>query len=342
MDPRIRDLHKALSERILPLYLIEGEELLLVDEAAKAVEAAALGDGIRDFNLDRFQLGEASVDQIGTAIATFPMMSSRRVIIVRCPRGVDDKAAEALGRFAEAPSATATLVLVVPGATVNGNSKLSRGIKKAGGLYRFDPLKARDVPGWIIDHTRSCGFDIRPDAAALLADVTGSDLMMLTGQVEKLIAFTAGERPIERRDVELCIERTREDAIWDLTDAVGERNLRKALATLDSLLEHAQSPIAVGAVITRHFRQLWLVRCEARRGKPSDVIASELKLHPFVAKKLMEKARQFDDDTLAAHFETLFRVDRDLKSSKLEDSLIMERLIFDLCGPPPGHRASRG
>lgn len=333
MDSRIRELHKSLQGSILPVYLIEGEELLLVDEAARAVEAAALGDGIRDFNLDRFQLGEASVDQVATAVGTFPMMASRRVVVVRCPRGVDEKAAEGLARFVEAPVPTATLVLVVPGATVNGNTKLARGIKKAGGLFRFEPLKPRDVPAWIVDHTRSCGFDIRPDAAALLADVTGSDLMMLTGQVEKLIAYTAGERPIERSDVEACIERTREDAIWDLTDAVGERNLRKALATLDSLLEHAQSAIAVGAVITRHFRQLWQVRCEVRRGKGPDVIASELKLHPFVAKKLAEKARQFDDDTLAAHFETLFRVDRDLKSSKLEDSLIMERLIFDLCGP---------
>lgn len=335
MDSRIRQLQQSLAASVLPVYLIEGEELLLVDEAARMVELAALGDGIRDFNLDRFQLGESSADQIGTAMATMPMMAKRRVVIVRCPRGIDDKGSDALVRWADDPVPSATLVLVVPGATVNGNLKLPRAVKKAGGLFRFEPLKAREVPSWIVDHTRTLGFQIRPDAAALLADVTGSDLMLLTGHIEKLIAYTAGKHPIERSDVEACVERTREDAVWDLTDAVGERNLRKALATLGSLLEHAQSPIAVGAVLTRHFRQLWIVRCESRRGKPSDVIASENKIHPFVAKKLAEQARRFDDDTLAAHFETLFRVDRDLKSSKLSDSLIMERLIFDLCGPPP-------
>ncbi|GMV43891.1 MAG: hypothetical protein AMXMBFR64_56070 [Myxococcales bacterium] len=333
MDPRVKQLQQSLAT-VLPVYLIEGEELLLVDEAARMVEAAALGDGLRDFNVDRFQLGEASPDQIGTALSTMPMMSKRRVVVVRCPRGIEDKAAEGLARWAEDPVPTSTLVLVVPGATVNGNLKLPRAVKKAGGLFRFDPLKPREVPAWIADHTRSLGFQIRPDAAALLAEVTGADLMLLTGQIEKLIAYTAGARPIERGDVELCVERTREDAVWDLTDAVGERNLRKALATLDSLLEHAQSPIAVGAVLTRHFRQLWIVRCESRRGKPSDVIATDNKIHPFVAKKLLEQARHFDDDTLASHFETLFRVDRDLKSSKLSDGLIMERLIFDLCGPP--------
>jgi DNA polymerase-3 subunit delta len=330
MDPRIRSLNQALAKGVAPIYLIDGEETLLVDEAAKLVEVAALGTGLRDFNLDKFQLGEAGADAILNALATLPMMADRRVVVVRCPKGLDDATLEALAGYAESPSPRATLVLAVTG-KVNANLKLPRAVKKLGGLYRFEPLKPREVPAWIIDHTASIGFAIRPDAAAMLADCSGTDLLALSTQIDKLIAYTAGKRPIERGDVDAVVERTREEVVWDLTDAVGEGNLQKALATLDSLLEHAQSPIAVAALLTRHLRQLWTVKCAARKGMAPDQIAAEHKIHPFVAKKLLAQTHRFDDDTLKAHFDRLFRADRDLKSSKLDDSLIMERLVFELC-----------
>lgn len=331
MDPRLTALANELSEKgPRPVYLVDGEETLLADEAARMIESVALGQGLRDFNLDRLQLGEASADTVISAASTLPMMGDRRVVVVRCPKGIDKATSDALAAYADNPSPRGTLLLVCHG-KVDGNLRLPRALKKAGAHLRFEPLKPKEVPAWVSAHAAGLGFRIRPDAAAALADAIGTDLYSLSSEIEKLVAFTGGSRPIERADVDACVTRTREEVIWDLSDAVGEGNLRKALATLSSLMEHAQSPIAVNALLARHVRQLLVVKTMASRGGSPDAIAAEAKIHPFVAKKLYAQCRRFTEEALRSHLELLFETDRDLKSSRLADGLIMERLVFALC-----------
>ena len=61
-------------------------------------------------------------------------------------------------------------------------------------------------------------------------------------------------------------------------------------------------------------------------------IRSRLKLHEFVAKKLYNQCAKFDARTLRRAYDRLYETDFKLKSKGLDDALVMERLVMELCG----------
>jgi len=257
-------------------------------------------------------------------------MASRRLVSVRVDDTPKGEVMEALKDYFSAPCPTTTLLVHAP--SIDGRSALCKAADRQGGLLRFDPLRPRDAIDWILARAESLGCGISRDGASLLADVSGNDLLLLNTTLEKLVVHAGGERRLERADVEACVTRTREEVIWDLTDAVGERELRKALALVHRMIDAGQSGILIVAMIARHFRQLWKVKSFTDEGLSRKEVASSAGVRPFVVSKLQTQARQFSHRGLLGHFARLYRADRDLKSSRLGEGLILEALVLGLCG----------
>jgi DNA polymerase-3 subunit delta len=330
MDPRVATVSQQIAKSGLqPVYLVCGEDELAVKEAARVVEKAALGSSPTDFDVDRFELGAAEPERILGALGTRPMWGERRLVVVRCPKGLDKDGSDLLLPAVKEAVPFSTLLVVA------GKVDLRLGfvgaVKKAGGLFAMSPPTAREVPAMLVDRAASDGFRLERDAAALLVETVGSDLLALQTTLTKLYAYVGERTTIRREDVEVSVERTREEVIWDLTEAVGQRNLTLALVTLGGMLDHGESPVGAVAMIARHFRDLWRIRGLLASGVSEGGLGDAAKMHPFRAKKLAVQARQFSEPQLERAMERLFVTDRALKSSKLADKLIVERLVFELC-----------
>src|SRR5580704_12574127 len=74
---------QAKKGKLLPLYLVVGEERFLRDQVVAEIRAAALGSGVPAFNEDKFQAGEVDVEKVIGAARTVPMMAPRRFVLVR-------------------------------------------------------------------------------------------------------------------------------------------------------------------------------------------------------------------------------------------------------------------
>ena len=84
-------------------------------------------------------------------------------------------------------------------------------------------------------------------------------------------------------------------------------------------------------MLNRHFRMLWLATEARGAGATQDDIKSQLRLHSFVAKKLWGQSMKFDPRSLRRAYEALYETDRRLKSKGLDDHIVMEQLVGDLC-----------
>ena len=82
--PPAFEWRREVNHADAPVYLLHGDEPLFTREAASWVSQTALGDGIPDFNLDRFDASDSSfsVERLCNALETMPMMSARRVVHV--------------------------------------------------------------------------------------------------------------------------------------------------------------------------------------------------------------------------------------------------------------------
>ena len=100
---------------------------------------------------------------------------------------------------------------------------------------------------------------ISPDAFAMMRDMLGPGLRHFNVSLEKLIQYVGERKNITRDDVTAVLERTKQDPIFELTNALGERNLINALAVLNNLFVNEFNPLQAIAAIANLMRRLLLI-----------------------------------------------------------------------------------
>ena len=104
------------------------------------------------------------------------------------------------------------------------------------------------------------GTTIDKDATQALYEMTGFDLRTFSNNLQKLISYIGDRKRITADDVESVLKRTKKDPLYELTNAVSDRNIERSLFYLNSLLSDNFHPLQILAAITNQIRKLLLVR----------------------------------------------------------------------------------
>ena len=164
------------------------------------------------------------------------------------------------------------------------------------GLLAIEELNTPDVralPAWIANAARRDGIEIEGQAVQMLATFVGADLRRLTLELDKLRSYAAG-RSITPDDVQRLVSDTSEALIWDLTDAIGQRDGRKAMRALYALRRNDANPFYLLTMITRQYRIMIKVKDETSRGPGNEYdVASRVGEKSFPVKKAMAQSRNY-------------------------------------------------
>lgn len=316
--------------KVGPLYLFAGEEAFLRDRAVQLVLEAALGPGARDFNLDVFRCGETDPGEIASRILSFPMMSSRRVVIVKGCEEIQDGPAGALLPLIESPPETTTAVFVCDKA--DGRRKFFALLRRHARVVEFKSLRERDVFSWVQDRLEAEGKRPSQDALRLLHERLGTDLGTASSEVEKLLSFVGEREVIGREDVDRVVGGVGDTSVYDLTDAVGARDAGRALVALKRVLEGGGRGTGILWQLTRHFHALMKIRiCKEARVAEKD-LPSQVGVPPFVIPKYLQQSRNFSVDALWRGFELLVTAEDRMKSGFQTEEMVLQLLVRGLCG----------
>jgi len=330
-------LAEAKKGSLRPVYLIAGEERLLREDVVRALREAALGAGIAAFNEDKFTAGEVDVEKIIAAARTLPMMAPRRLVVAKGIDGVKADDLAPLAEYAKEPSPEGCLVLV--GEKVDTRFKAFQVLRKAGYLHEFAPLRDRELGGWITREARARKITISSEAVAALAESAGPELARLSMALEQLALFVGARASITLEDVEALVPETRQRSVFELTRAIGEGDVTRALRTLANMFRNREPPLRVQFMLARQLRQIWRAKELAATGAGRDEIAQAVGVPPFFLDDVLTPARRMSNRTLARGFERLYQADRALKSSRVDGELLLSRLVEQLStdarGPAP-------
>ena len=116
---------------------------------------------------------------------------------------------------------------------------------------------------------KAANKSMSPATYSALYEKTGFDLRNFSSNLEKLINFVGDREKINISDVETVLQRTKADPLYELTNALAERNLGAALFFLDSILAAGIQPLQVFAALINQIRKLLLVKdfAESAYGK---------------------------------------------------------------------------
>jgi DNA polymerase-3 subunit delta len=319
------------------LYWIFGKERFLVDRAVAILKQRVLDPRTRDFNYDLFYGKEAGAQKILGASRTLPMMAKRRLVIVRDAESLDAKQLDALTPYVADPAPETCLVFVAE--KVDSRLKFFNGFKKKGVLVKCDPLADRQVPGFVRAEGAQRKLKFEPGAAEMIADEVGADLGQIVDAVERIELYLGERKLVSAADVEAVVATTRQRSVFELADAIGAGEPARALQALGSLLAAREPALKILALIGRLARQLLVTRELLDRRAGRGEIMERLGVPPFVVDKLEAQAKRFDPAGLRRMHAAIYRADRTLKSSKLQDDRVMELLVLELARKRPAARA---
>ena len=353
-------LEKSLDRNVIsPVYLFYGEETYLRDKIIERFKTLVPLE-VRDFNTDIVDARECSVDDILGMANTLPFMSDRRITIIRNAdffktrrknknekeagtgegngeSGISEEASEedklspfddALIAYLEDPPETTCLVFVTDSA--EKRRKTYKLIEKKGQVVEFLPLKGRELNEWVSRRARQLGKVAESAAVAILITAVGNDLQQLNSELGKLTCYSQTEK-ITAADVELMVSRTAELNIFELVDAIGERNYKKAVGMAREMVFQGEPVFRLLFMIARQFRMILKTKSMLEEGGTAKYVAEQLKVQSFVAQKCTRQARNFSMPELVAAMEKILATDASIKSGRQEPVLALELLIIALC-----------
>ncbi len=335
-----------MAKAVPVVYFLFGDDEFGINQFVKEI-INKLGDAdIASMNVSRLNGKNSGLEEIVSLVMAMPFLSRRRIVIVdnfldnlitKGPKGAGEriKTQEAQNKFLDVleniPDTTG-FCLVELVEDKDKRSKLDWFFKWAEQdlqrvfIKEFFLPKGDNMVGWIQGKAKSLGCDMTSSAAAALANLVGNDTRLAAQEIEKLQAFTNYQRRVEADDVEMITSEYAQADIFEMVDAISQRQSHRAMSVLQKLLDQ-QDAMMIFAMIQRQFRLLILAREVMDQGGSQADIARRLKVHPFVSNKLYSQACGFGLMQLEEVYRRLLGLDEEVKTGQIEIDLALDTFV---------------
>lgn len=332
---------KALEERLKKneidqVYLLYGEEKLLLNQTVNQIKALVLPEGLEDFNFDLLLGEKLSPKSVVDVANTLPFMAERRLVLVDNPsflvnaKDSSKNEEESLLSYLDDPNPQCCLILKCTD-KIDKRKKLFKKLQQKAIVVEFAPLKGVQLEKWITAFLKNRGKTIEKPALHYLSAMNSYTLEILSNELEKIVDYAADADIISLEMVQTILSKTVEANIFDLIDAIASKKGKSALNLLENTLYLGEAPLKILALLVRHFRLLIIMKDLKNKSYSEAEIKEKLKLHPFVVTKGLKQGAGFNTKQLIDFLEKLLLCEVELKSSATDPNRLLERLIIDLC-----------
>lgn len=264
---RAEQLSAALSKSLAPIYLVSGDEPLLIQETCDQIRTAARKQGFSERELYH---ADANFDwgQVLTAANSLSLFAEKKIIELRLPSGKPgDKGGKILQEYAQSPAPDNILLIItekLDGAAQK--SKWFKSIEDAGQHIQLWQISAAQLPRWIGLRLQQAGLQADSSAIDLLASRIEGNLLAAAQEIEKLKLLTTNNHISYELMASVVADSARYD-VFGLADKALHGDARAAVKTLQGLKTEGTDAIAVLWAVTRDIRSLVQIAQMTAQGK---------------------------------------------------------------------------
>lgn len=211
-----------------PIYLLMGEEAYYTDLICKEIIDNCIDEASRDFNQIICYGADVTADSVISAARHFPMMSDRTLVVLKEAQMC--KTLENLSVYCDNPLESTVLVIHMHGASADKRKALYKAVSKKGVVVDSPLIRDYELPRWIENYYRSCGLQLEPGGANLMAEFIGCNLSAVVLETDKLLKnIEQGRTQISIKDIEQNIGVSRQFSVFELTKALSYKRADQAL-----------------------------------------------------------------------------------------------------------------
>ena len=215
------------KNKFKPVYWFEGEEEYYIDQLVDVAEHHILTEAESGFNLSVFYGKDASWADVVNACMRYPMFGDKQVVILKEAQQM--KELDKLEAYIEKPLTSTIFVVAHKEKKVDGRSKLARLLKEKGEVLTTKKMYDNELPAWTQEFIENKGYQPTQKAIHLLVDHIGNDLSRIANEIDKVILNLGKRTTITEDDIEAFVGISKEYNVFELQNAVGKKNLLKAL-----------------------------------------------------------------------------------------------------------------
>lgn len=307
-------------------YLLYGEERYLRRQYRDKLRAAMCGDG-DEMNTHHYEGKDVPVGEIIDLAETLPFLAERRVMFIE-NSGLFKSGGEKLAEYLAAPNETTYFVFTE--SEVDKRSKLYKTVKSAGCAVEFAAQDENTLKRWVAGMLKKEGKRITEATVQRFLTKTGTDMENIHMELEKLVCYCMDRDIVTDEDVEAICTNRISNHIFDMTNAIADRQQKKVLQLYYDLLALKEPPMRILFLIARQFNMLLQVKEMKARGFDNKAIGSGIGLPPFIAGKYVAQAGRFKTADLVKAVKQCVEAEELVKTGRMNDVMSVEVLIMSV------------
>jgi len=345
-------LARAKRKEFAAAYLFLGAEAYQRRRCREALLDAMLPADERESGISQYDLSETELAVVVDDARSLSLFAPQRVILITnaeaaLPRQRSEESEEGeasagggeqLAAYMRDPSPGVVLLFEAVHFEFEGEEKkklerVRRFYSAIAETVEFDRFSMDEARAEAQSLARRAALVIDPGALELLVEALGGDVARIAVEIDKLALFAAGGRTISVDEISALVPDARSTTIFALVSALGRRDRGRGLEVLDTLCREGEYlPLAL-AFLSTQFR-LALVSKESSLRSPQQIQGhfsrAGVPMWSSRAEQVYQTLSKFSQKQMERALKLIFATDRDLRSARPDDRIVMERFVLEL------------
>ena len=304
-------------------YLLYGSEEYLKKLYRDKLKIALLPDG-GDMNYSYYEGTGIDVRKVAEDAQTLPFFSERRLILIENSHLFKNQSdlSELISQIPES-----TFVVFVE-TEIDKRSKLFKLVRDHGTVSEMNGMDEQNLKLFVASLLEQEGKKITESSILYLLDRTGTDMLNICNEVEKIISYTIGREIVTTADIDAVVTAQVQGKIFQMIDAIAGKQSNKALMLYYDLLSVREKPMSILYLIIRHFNILMQSKNLQALGYNSSSISEKVGVPPFAVNKYLTQAKNFNSKRLKDALEFGTDVEEQIKTGRMLEKIGVELFII--------------
>ena len=329
------------------LYILSGQDDFSLARSLEEIKRGIGDPATLEMSTTTLDGQQVTLNQLRAVCETVPFLTGKRLVIVKgllerfepqnrprrqkkSPRVADqqDEHKSFSAYFGKILDST---ILVLIDGKITSSNPLFKEVANKATVKTFPLLKEAKLREWVQRRVAEEGGSISTRAANLLTRLVGSNLWIMSSEINKLALF-ASDRRIEEEDVKTVVGYTQQATVFTMVDAILESKAELAEQSLQQLLQKGAAPAYLLTMLARQAQMIVRARELKSQGKSKTEIQNKLGItSEFALGKTLEQASRYSLTRLKEVYHHLLDTDLSIKTGKYDAELALNILVAELC-----------
>lgn len=339
MQIKIEQLEQELKNKELEsLYLLYGEEKFLLDSCVKKI-TKKFGEKVEGINY--IKIYENNIKELISDIQTPAFGYEKKLIVVRNSKLFEkqgrkkdktieeliEKISKYIDENIEQIKESVVLVFVEEATDKN---KLFKTIENEGIICNFEELKQNQLAARLKSICNGYKVEISNVDLNYLIETCGTNMQELINEIRKLIEFVGENGTIKKEHIDLLCIKQIQAVIFDLTDNLGKKDIKKSLTILDNLIYSKEPVQKILVTLYNHFKKIFITKIALEEKRN---LTECLNLKPnqmFLTNKYKVQAGYFTRKELRKILQDIIDLDSNYKQGLIDIDVGLKTILCSI------------